>query len=105
MREFKAVLCKFIYPVQLNYTKERECINNALERKEERPWASSGCQNKIVTCPLKKDQPIPTLSNYNHTELNHHKSYGLHTFLYSVSKNQVKNLSATGKRSWYLKNK
>lgn len=97
MREFKVVLCKFICPaVSKAELHQGGGINNAFQRKEERPCAS-GCQNKIVTCPLMKDQPIQTPSNYNHTELSHHKNSGLHTFPYSVSKNQVN--SRSGKRS------
>lgn len=89
MREFMAVLCKFMCPgVSTAEQHQGEGTNNVLQRKKERPCAS-GCQNTIVTCPLMKDQPIQTLSNYNHTELSHHKTYGLHKFLFSVSRNQV----------------
>lgn len=89
MREFNAVLCKFICPgVSTAELHQGEGINNALQRKEQRPCASR-CQNNIATCPFMKDQPIQTLSNYNYTELSHNKTYDLHTFLCSVSKNQV----------------
>lgn len=76
-------------------------MNNALHRKEKIPCAS-GCQNTTVTCPFMKDQSIQTLRNYNHTELNHNKTYGLHTFLCSASKNQINSRPVS---HCYLKNK
>lgn len=82
MREFKAVLCRCIYPgVSTAELHQGEGINNALQGKEKRLCAS-GSQNNVVTCPLMKDQPIYTLSNYDHTELRHHENYGLHTIPY-----------------------
>ena len=59
-----------------------------MQRKEQRLCAS-GCQNNSLICLL-IDQPIQTLSNYDHTDFGHDNNCGLHTFLYSVSKDSEK---------------
>lgn len=79
MREFKAVLYKLIHTaVPTAKLHQAECIDNALQRTEQIPHGS-------LVSYLSLDQPVQTLSNYDHIEFGY-KNYSLHTFLYSVTK-------------------